>query len=343
MQTRFDWLSFFQRNAIEYVERGPNVARGNVNIRCPFCNDDPSHHLGVALDGAGWGCWRRRDHRGRSPIRLVMALLRCDFETARSVVGSDASLPADFMSQVSGLITSNTVTPAQKSPDLCMPAEFKAFHHELPSARPFVAYMVRRGFTPRCVMNSTRRFGLRYATQGDFAGRIVFPVMQDGKLITWTGRSIYADAHLRYKALGMQRPDKPRDVWARDAIINRLLWYDDLLRDKADTLFLVEGPFDALKVRVLGRRHGVTATCFFTAAPSPAQIDLLNNLIPRYRHCVLLLDRGTLATSLQVLTFLRPLGVRVANVPDHLKDPGEFSRSDFRKFVIDLRRRALHD
>ena len=39
----FNWRELLDEQRIAYIERGANVKRGEVNIRCPFCGAaDPS-------------------------------------------------------------------------------------------------------------------------------------------------------------------------------------------------------------------------------------------------------------------------------------------------------------
>ena len=106
----------------------------------------------------------------------------------------------------------------------------------------------------------------------------------------------------------------------------------------ADTLVLCEGPFDALKVDVLGRDYGIAATCFFTSAPTDAQIALLHDLCPQFRRKVLLLDRGTLALAMRVNSRLAGLGVITREVSGDLKDPGVHNAATFRQFALELPR-----
>jgi len=95
------------------------------------------------------------------------------------------------------------------------------------------------------------------------------------------------------------------------------------MKTNCDTIYLCEGPFDALKVHALGQVHGICATCFFTAAPTNRQIDLLHEILPKFRYRYLLLDRGTLPSALRIVSILQGLEVKAIQLPEHLKDPGE--------------------
>jgi hypothetical protein len=316
----FNWVQFLESNHVHFVTSGPNVSRGHVAIHCPFCGaQDPSQHMSLNLKHGGWNCWRNDNHSGKSPAYLVQAILSCSRERAQAIVGEGVFLPDDFLGTVRGL-----VAPQQEAvrKPIVLPEEFKSFGTRKPSSRRFEQYLLGRDFTLRQIDRMTRRYGLRYCTSGKFKGRIIFPVTFEGKLMTYTGRTIYPDVELRYKTLSYD--PELEEVPAVGPISDYLLFYDKLMANKADadTLVLCEGPFDALKVNVIGRPYGVAATCFFTSSPSQAQIDLVGDLVPVYKRRYLMLDHGTLATALRTQMDMSTLINRVLTLPKHIDDPG---------------------
>ena len=318
----FEWRSFLDSYNVKYVTSGPNVSRGHVAVHCPFCGSaDPSQHMSINLAGQGWRCFRNTSHRGKHPAYLIARLLNTSTERASQIVGDSVFIPEDFMGAVMGKLTPKVIEP-RKTP-LLMPEEFKPIGDK-PSCRHAVNYLTgpTRMFTYDQVMGMTDRYGLKFAVRGPFKGRIIFPVEFEGDLVTWTGRTIYSQEELRYRTLSAD-PELEDDP-AIGPVNDYLLWYDDI-RDNvndADVLVLCEGPFDALKVRVLGRRHGIEATCFFTAAPSSRQIDLLHDVVHRYPQRYLLLDRGTLGTAMRAQGDMSSLEMRVLSLPSDVKDPG---------------------
>jgi hypothetical protein len=320
----FDWVHFFEQRGIEFATSGPNVGKGNVAIHCPFCGSgDEAQHLSVNLAGKGWRCWRSpSSHYGRGPTRLVQALLGCSFEQAAAITGSSVHIPEDFLSRVSAALT-----PAQHAerPPVTMPKQFKPIDVRSPSCRPYVNYLLKRGFPERSIRHMSRDYGMVYASLGPYKGRIIFTVTFEEALVTWTGRAIDASVELRYKALS---PDvnKAADEGLPAAIgptSDYLLWYDDLMQSPCDTIVLVEGPFDALKVSVLGRDVGICSTCFFTSEASPQQVNLLHELLPRFKRRILLLDQGTLPKALKLTNTLSSLNITSQVLSPRFKDPGE--------------------
>src|SRR5690554_4770393 len=131
-----DWVAFLTQYNVDFITEGPNLAHGNVGVRCPFCGDDPSYHMGISLDGHGWNCWRNGQHRGRSPIRLIQALTGVSREKALAIAGHSRYVPEDFLSRVRenmGLTTTGDTVAA----DLRLPGEFLEFDRGRPTFRPF--------------------------------------------------------------------------------------------------------------------------------------------------------------------------------------------------------------
>lgn len=327
----FNWVQFLDSNHVHYATSGPNVSRGHVAVKCPFCGpQDPSEHMSINLKHGGWRCFRNHNHSGKSPVYLVQAVISCSRERAQAIVGEGVFIPDDFLGTVRGLVAPQQTAPREA---ITMPPEFKRFGMGLPSAERFIKYLLERGFERKQINLLTKRWGLRYCTSGKFKGRIIFPVIFEGQLMTYTGRTIYKDVELRYKTLSYD--PELEETPAVGPISDYLLFYDKLMDNKrdADTLIFCEGPFDALKVNVLGRPHGIMATCFFTASPSQGQIDLAGDLVSVFRRRYLMLDRGTLATALRTQIDMSTLVHRVLTLPKHIKDPGDLDEQSLLDIV----------
>jgi hypothetical protein len=288
----------------------------------------------ISVTGKGWRCFRRPgEHKGRNPTRLVQAILGCSFDAAALITGQSIYLPGNFMAQVQNYLTPKEPLSPKK---LLLPPEFKPFNDTYkPSSRNFRNYLYERGFTPLQVNNITKVYQVRYCTTGPYDGRIIFPVYANRQLMTWTGRTIHANQNLRYKTLSTDAEKSKSDGLnpAYGPITNFLLWQDDLNGISANTLILTEGPFDALKTNVLGRQYRIEATCCFTSQPSVSQVDLLHQIAPRYKRCLLLLDQGTLPTAIKVSAQLAPLGFAIRHLPNGIKDPGELNANQLLRIV----------
>jgi hypothetical protein len=316
----FDWIRFLDANRIEYATKGRNISSGNLVLHCPFCaHTDEGMHLSVSINNRGWRCFRQPDlHRGKSAARLVAALTGCSLAQAVHICGEQISIPDDFMGRLTELLS--PAESVERKPTR-MPGELKVFSNRS-SCKPYIRYLRSRGFDglPRF----TRLFDVRYATKGFFHHRVVIPIRYQGRLVSLTGRVIHADAMIRYLTL----PSNPEKVerWgidpAQGPITDYLLFYDECLRADADTIFIVEGPMDAWKLWQLGLDQGMVAVAVFTSTASPAQIDKLHSLLPRFKNRYLLLDRNTLAISMRLQSQLHGLDVVNLTLPANIKDPG---------------------
>lgn len=318
-----DWLGFLQTNNIHYATSGPNVAKNHVCIHCIWCgSSDEGQHLSISLTGQGFRCWRQPRHAGRNPAKLIQALLNCSWDQAEQLAGQAKTLPNDFLNKVKASIIKSDISPRVAYPKI--PLEFKPLSPK-PSCRPFVDYLRRRSFTDQNIFEDTVDYDIYYAKQGNYRGRIVFTIWHEGKLCGWTGRTVYDQEQLRYKTLTSDA-EKAKDngeIAAPNPVSYYLLFSDLIQERDADTLVLVEGPFDAWRVNLLGESIGAAATCFFTSTLSREQLNLLHALRPKFKKCVLLLDQNTFTKAARIKSDMAALDISVKRLPATIKDPGE--------------------
>lgn len=328
-----DWIELFDSHRIEYVRKGANVARNNVNIHCPFCGDaDPSHHMGVSLNGSGWGCWRNPKHRGKSPAKLIQAVLGVSAEQARRLAGQERVHERPLEESVQGYVirklrVGGGMPEAERR--LHMPESFKPLTQGKFAAR-FIDYMSDRGFSLKGMQWLEYEYDVRYCALGDYANRIVLPIHdREGRLMGWTARSINKHAGIRYKTLSVNEPRGPAAVVSPKHLVLGLpyLWKMIGLR-QLRRLVIVEGPFDAIKVSWLGRKYGIAATCLFGLSMTSEQAVLLEDLIAEVGDGVMLLDPEA---RVQALSLLSGVGkfVRTMKIPAGVEDPGALSNKTF--------------
>lgn len=284
-------------------------------------------HMSVSTTGKGWRCWRVHSHSGKSPAKLISALLGVSYEQAREIAGMPSAIPSDFMAAIKGHLEPPAAI-TEKRRTLKMPQEFRKLLPDTISAAPYVNYLRGRAYTNSQIANLYDRYGLLYARRGHMKGRIIFPVRYEGRLISYTGRAISDNAWLRYKSLTTDAEKAVEEGCepALGPINDYLLFYDRLMKIDADTLFICEGPFDALKVNVIGRKWGICATAVFTSQPTTNQYELLHDLLPKFRRKAFLLDQGTTPTAIRASMALGGLNVGVSLLPKGIKDPGLLNR-----------------
>jgi hypothetical protein len=324
-----DYLEFFDARKIYYRTHGPNTSQGQCVIHCPWCGiSDPSEHLSVSLTGKGFRCWRDPSHSGKSPVKLIQALLGCSWEEARGIAGYEKNLPSDFLGHLKGLMSKSVVRTKQ---ELTLLPEFKKFEGQH-SSKLYVRYLSDRDFYE----DDANAYGIRYATSGWGQGRIIFPVYFQKELVGWTGRTIYPQEVARYKTL-TNDPEKAKKqgvIPAPYPISHYLLFFDRLTEVYAHTIVLCEGPFDAWRVNVLGEDQGIVSTCFFTSTMSSEQLNLLHGLLPRFKERYILLDQGTFSKAERMRADLVALDVVVKMLPPKIKDPGDIPNTHMLKMCL---------
>ena len=322
-----DWEPFLLDNSIEFVRHGPNVKKGNINISCPFCGDDPSHHMGIKLDGEGWGCWRQSSHRGKSPAFLVQALLSVPFGRARAIVEQySVADPGDISEALKALEGhAVAVTGKYKGKRLELPEDFVDIKPKGTTKR-FFDYLYRRGFGDDTA-DVIETYELLCAKVGHYQDRIVIPLFYKEKLVTWTGRAITRTTGdtPRYLSHSMEKGAllRPTDF----------IYDEDSLRKGGKVLFICEGPFDRIKLDYYAREFDCRATCTFTTALSDSQVAAIAGLSGRYSRRILLYDRTAVSAQFEAMDRLGPFGVECGELPEYVEDPGEFQPDDIPDFL----------
>lgn len=338
-----DWKQILTKYHIEYVDRGPSTAKGNVYVRCPWCGQaDQGFHMGISLHGHGWGCWRDARHRGKSGPKLLARLLGVSYEEAASrlgVSGTDLPSDQDLLGTLLRAMSPSTQVTA-KPAKLNFPTSFKRFKfingQPQGQANLFVDYLVDRSYAITQVEWLTQRYRLRYCMNGLFAYRVIIPVYDaEENLITWTARTISSDPNkVRYMTLTTQE-DAAKQYGmtpAIEPISNMLLNEPGLL--SGELLLVVEGAFDAFKINCV---TDADATCLFGKAISDKQTDKLFDLADRYEKKVLLLDRDAALDGFATVERLRPVGFVSVVLPKPWKDPDSMPDRELKKFVESLK------
>lgn len=333
----FDWPDLLRREGITYVERGANVKRGEINIRCPFCGTaDPSFHMGLSLETGWWSCWRNRTaHSGKSPLRLIMKLLGVPYWRARKVAGlsEDYVDPEGFDAAAArflGRDQASTARPEEVRREFLAHDKNSVHITERIATRRAWNYLYQRGFDDRDIEPLCHQYDLRTARDGHYANRIIIPYYLDRKLVAWTARAI-GPSEIRYK-------DLPRDlclVPPKETLFNH-----DCIAEGGHALVIVEGPLDALKLDYYGAPFRVRAVGLSTNSVSDEQAAMLAAADDQFDHKLIMMDNASalgLVDSMrlkQELAFLH--NARAVKVPSGRKDAGELSANQVIDWVRQL-------
>lgn len=324
MARLLDWMRLLNEHKIPYITTGANVKRGEVSIKCPFCGSaDPSFHLGISLEGSGWSCWRNRaQHSGKSPLRLIMRLLVVPYAKAREIAGLDDSyIDPEGFDAVAARIMGKDQTLVKPDDSerrfLALDSEFQDIAMSRARTRHHWQYLYDRGFDdPDRLCDE---YGLFAGVSGEWIGRIILPYLQDGELVTWTGRAI-RDATIRYRDLELDQSL----LAAKETLFNH-----DAMLTGGKVLVLQEGPFDVLKVDYYGKDYGVRSVGLSTNSIKPIQAFLLQAAVGKFEHIYVMLDTKTqlgIVDSMRMqadLHFLENLSI--TSVPFGAGDGGNLS------------------
>lgn len=324
-----DWLQFFDDYNIEYVTRGPNVKRGNVNLSCPWCGHDPSHHMGVSLEGKGYGCWRSPNHAGKKPHNLIQAVIQCSFNQARLIAKQySAADPSNLDEALAALEGTDKPESKPSTPKkLKFRPEFKTIDAKGSTSR-FYNYLSKRGFESE-VDSLCDLYNLRCATTGKFKDRIIIPIYQDEKLVSWTSRAIGKSGNApRYLALSEEDEGGGGTV-----NVFNTLWNWDELKEGGDLLIIVEGPFDALKLDYYGIEYNTCTTCTFGTSMSNEQAYLLAEASKNFTKSCLLYDPDATEAIFRARELLYNTNVECGFLDAGIEDPGAMTKKQVRKFI----------
>jgi hypothetical protein len=319
-----NWIEFLDDNHIGYVTKSGNTKRGEVSIHCPFCgDDDPSEHLGISLTTENWGCLRNGAHRGKSPQKLIQGLLGCSFGQAKLVAGQYSRPDPSNLDEALASLTATSEPPkpdkwAPSAHPLELPEEFRTVKKDGPTKK-FWNYLKRRGFTSiSCLVEE---YELQCALSGRWKDRVVIPFYDSNSdLVGWTGRAISNPVNA------------PRYLSSSEAV-KHTVCFEEKLQKGDDTLFIVEGPFDALKLDYYGKQYGARATCVFGVTMSIDQICILSALRRRFKKVVVLFDQDAVEPAFYAADWLHSKNVIIGALPEGIKDPGELSEQQVLKLV----------
>lgn len=317
-----DWLKLLREQRVPYIESGPNVKRGEVAVRCPFCGSaDPSMHMGLSLETGWWSCWRNRaQHSGKSPIRLIMRLLGLPYGRAREVagLGVDYVDPEGFDALAARVMGRSKEVVKPVGGDRRFLELDPSFRDIQPigSTRKFYNYLESRGFGDNGdILKLVVQYELR-AGRGDWQDRIILPYFQNGELVTWTGRAI-APSKYRYKDL---------DLDSSLLAPKETLYNHDCMIDGGKALIIQEGPFDVLKVDFYGQPWRVRSVGLSTNSISEQQAFLLQEAVGKFDKVIVMMDtksRLGLVDSMRMKQELAFLGrVYIKPVPFGAGDGG---------------------
>jgi len=141
--------------------------------------------------------------------------------------------------------------------ECALPRDFKRIYYD--------DYLDERGFTPY----QYGYFGVGVSTDISLRHHLIFPIYQDGKLVSWLGRTRYSKEWHKnnideYKHKGARLIPRYKNSTGTE-FSDILAFSDDIIPKVTDTVILVEGLFDKANVdRLLNLYDREDTKCCFT-------------------------------------------------------------------------------
>lgn len=275
--------------------------RNNVrlwsNINCPFCTNPPDTHFngGFNLISPRYNCWRCGGHSW--------------YDALSKVTGIPVNQIGSFVKSYSYVSKEKDVRKTALAEHLDLPG-YKLNEEEM-------KYLKDRGFDVNYVRN---KFHLRGGgVAGDWSYRILIPIYYNRVLVSWTGRSI-----LDRETIKKLNVPRYKNLSVEQSVINPKEICFNLDNSKKDSVILVEGPFDVLKM-------GDNTICSLGTGVTHEQELFLKN---RYKKIFICFDNEPSAQEhgREVGMNLSAVGVDVELVnicqPFNKNDPGELNYSE---------------
>ena len=290
----FDTLRYLRDFDMPHQTSASNLSTGWIGITCPFCPNPHGPRGGISPEGY-YNCWRCGWH----PIEdLVMALENIPYHDACRRVreyDTDEVMPPRRVD----IVRPQTVTwPPGTS-------RMQARHRD---------YLARRRFDPDWLEERYSLMGT--GPVGDYANRIIAPVMVDGVMVSYQGRDITGRDDPKYRAC-------PGDL---EVIPHKHVLYN--IDNAGDgPLVVVEGITDVWR---LGDRAVATFGTKFTWP----QVKMM----ARYRKVYILYDSEHTAQNQarDICLSLTSLTVQASVVHLPVGDPGDLSNEQARQYMEEM-------
>lgn len=315
---QFDVEAYLRSRGIAVSHQSEHTSHGYVNIQCPFCGDQ-SDHLGINTTTKAANCWVCG---GKSIARIIATLEGgCSYAEANTVI-------KEFANPAFGLMyeQEEPVHPRLKRRNI-IPAAALGKEHLNKWPNVHVKYLRDRRFNPSEVVFKYDLYAM--AQTGKFSWRIIIPVYQNGRVVTFSSMDI-----TKHRAKYLACPNQRGVVEIKDTIYN--------IDNVGNTMLILEGYTDVWRV-------GDGSVAVMGLQFTPRQLRLIAERSPR--QAVILFDgedpnrpdfeekhRLTLAQARKLAVSLKGLVRNVDVMEMSHNDPGDLLEdevAELRKLVFD--------
>lgn len=280
-----NFIKLFTDYKIDFNTR---INRGWTNIACPFC-DDKTFNGGFNNAGDYYHCWKCGGHDFKQALARVVNIPFNEVDILiEQYAGRNSLLNKLNKKQAKAIqltLPTNTFTPTERK------------------------YLKQRNFSPKLLHEKYKIVG--GGMTGAWKYRIIIPLILDGKIVSWTGRSILSKQKInelkipRYKNLSIEQ-----------SVIDPKSILYNLDNCMSQTAVLTEGAFDVMRL-------GDGFFCSFGTELTQAQIIEIKN---RFSKVFIMFDN-----EVEAQTKARKFGLQIASmgVDVEIVDAyGDFNKND---------------
>ena len=236
---------------IDYITTGKNSSKHFVNINCTHCPADEKHKLGIHRSMTRASCWAC----GPKKIYEVVTALNIPWDVWKTVAEEQ-----DYEGNTSEKIKELTYDSVPIPGESLLPVHKR--------------YLKERGLDPEWLEREYKVKGTLKEKDFKLDYKIIFPLTFNDVTISYLGRSYLPDVKMRYCCAD---PDK-ESYHHKYSLFNI---------DKAtgDSVILVEGVFDALKLIYASGNYNIVAS--YGINVKPEQVQLLRK---RFKRVFIMFD-----------------------------------------------------
>lgn len=291
-------ISILKEIEVPYWTEGKNVSEDSVNIKCPFCSDDPSDHLGI-FEGTGiFSCWRCKK---KGPLSyLIHVLTGFPRERCEEMVEDGSNIfKEDSSSTINRIINEEITKENRKKKDFYgLPKEMELITEDT-QFKLLHLYLERR----KILLETTILHKCGICRTGSYMNRMIIPVFFNKSVVGFQAADLTGRADLKYKT-------------SSNDINDYLYEYDNIKPSRR--IIITEGILDAWRV-------GNDAVCTFGTHLTEKQKQLILDVHPK--ELILLWDNDAWIYANEEIGFFEPFieKVNVVILP-HGHDPDSYGR-----------------
>lgn len=212
-----DYHGLFRDYHVPFTD---TVNRGWVNVTCPFC-DDRTFNGGFNIKHDYYHCWKCGAHPHTSALAKVLSIPK----------ESVYPLIEEYEGTSLNVIARQT---HEKAPKTLLKLPTDSFNVRERK------YLLKRDFDPDYLHD---KYGVTGGGSGVWRNRIVIPLILNGRVVSWTARSILSKEH--QKELGVPRY---KNLSIEQSLVDPKTVMYNLDNARGDKVVITEGAFDVMRL-----------------------------------------------------------------------------------------------